>query len=68
MTAQENDLRFTIHVKTYGEKRKCVRDVGLALSRALYLQFGDRFTIVDHRSQPISYDPGAPGLPSVDGD
>ena len=54
---QENELRFTLYVTTYGKKSKCVRDIGHALSRMCYLTFGNRYKLVDHRSQPIEYSP-----------
>ena len=59
MPEQEHELRFTVYVTTYGDKPKCVRDIGHTLSRFLYTSFGDRYRMVDHRSQPIDYDPSA---------
>jgi hypothetical protein len=54
---QDNEVRYTVYVNTYGQKRKCVLDVGQRLARMLYLEFGPNFRIMDHRSQLIEYDP-----------
>ena len=59
MAEEELELRYTIYVKTYGTKAKCVRDIGHVLCKMLYSQFPGRFRIADHRSQPIEYDPDA---------
>ena len=59
VTEQDNSLRFTIYIDTYGNKARCVRSVGQTLARLLYTAFGDRFRMVDHRSQPIEFDPAA---------
>lgn len=55
----EHEIIFTIHVKTYGVKERCVRSVGKTLAKILYLSFGDRFTLFDHRNRSVAYDPKA---------
>lgn len=56
---EHHELRFTIYITTFGHKAKCVRDIGHTLCRILHTAFGNRFRIVDHRSQPIDFDPDA---------
>ena len=58
-TEAEHELRYTLYVKTYGFKNHCVKAVGQTLARSLYTLFGDRVRLVDHRSQPIVFDPDA---------
>lgn len=59
MPEQENELRFTIYISSYGNKAKCVRDVGRTLCRILQTAFGDRVRVMDHRSKPVQFDPDA---------
>lgn len=57
---QEWDLRYTVYVRTTGnDKKQRVAAVGMTIAKALYLAFGDRFRMVDHRSEPIIFDPDA---------
>jgi len=55
----DHELRYTIYVKTYGDKAKCVKDIGQTLCRILRLAFGERVRVVDHRSKPVQFDPEA---------
>ena len=55
----EHEIQFTINVKTYGVKERCVRMVGQTLAKMLYLSFGDKFTLTDHRNRVVAYDPKA---------
>ena len=59
LAEQEHELVFTVHVRSYGRKEQCVRRVGKTIAKALYLAFGDRFTMVDHKRRPIDFDPDA---------
>ena len=56
MPDDEHEIRWTIYVKTYGHKAKCVRSIGQTLARVLYTAFGDNFRLVDHRSQLVEWD------------
>ena len=56
---EEHELVFTVRVRSYGRKSQCVRNTGIAIARALYQALGDRFTMVDHKSRPIIFDPDA---------
>ena len=56
---EEHELTYTIRITSYGHKDKCVRNVGMTVAKALYLAFGDRFTMTDHKDRPIRFDPDA---------
>lgn len=56
---EEHELVFTVRVRSYGRKSKCVNDTGQTLARILYQAFGDRFEMVDHKGRPITVDPDA---------
>lgn len=53
----EHDIRFSVRIKSYGQKPALVRSIGKALCRELYLQFGSRLTVTDHRGRVITFNP-----------
>jgi hypothetical protein len=56
MAEETHELRFIVYVTTYGTKPKMVKDTGRVLSKMLHETFGDRFRVVDHRSNPVIWD------------
>lgn len=58
-TEDEHDLRFTVYVRSFGKKAKCVNDIGLTLSRVLWTEFGDKYKLTDHRSRLVEFNPKA---------
>lgn len=54
-----HDIRFSVHVTGYGKKPALVKSIGKVICKELYLQFGDRLRVLDHKSREIPYDPNA---------
>ena len=56
---ENHKLKFTIEIDSYGKKSKRVKDVGGSLCKILYIAFGPKFRVFDHKNREMTYDPDA---------